>query len=48
MDFMEKGNLWDALQRVGRTGKRVFQWYHRGKRVALDIALGLHYLHDVK
>lgn len=48
MDFMDNGNLWDALPRIGRHGQPVFQWYFRGKRVAHEIALGLHFLHEVR
>ncbi len=46
MDFMEGGNLWEALTRVGRNGQPIYQWNGRGRRVAHDVALGLHYLHD--
>ena len=48
MDFMDNGNLWDALPRVGRSGKNIFQWHQRGKRVAYEVALGLHFLHELK
>ncbi len=48
MDFMENGNLWEALTRLGRNGRPVFQWNARGRRVAHDIALGLHFLHDLR
>ncbi|CAL8464777.1 g4312 [Coccomyxa elongata] len=46
MDFMEGGNLWEALTRIGRNGQPIYQWNGRGRRVAHDVALGLHYLHD--
>ncbi len=46
MDFMEGGNLWEALTRLGRNGQPIYQWNGRGRRVAHDVALGLHYLHD--
>ncbi|KAK9917092.1 hypothetical protein WJX75_000820 [Coccomyxa subellipsoidea] len=48
MDFMENGNLWEALTRLGRNGQPIFQWNNRGRRVAHDIALGLHFLHDLR
>ena len=48
MDYMENGNLWEALPRLGRSGQPIFQWYHRGKKVAYEIALGLHFLHESK
>ncbi|CAL8464770.1 g4305 [Coccomyxa elongata] len=48
MDFMDNGNLWDALPRIGRNGKNIFQWHQRGKRVAYEVALGLHFLHELK
>lgn len=48
MDFMDNGNLWDALPRIGRNGKHIFQWHQRGKRVAYEVALGLHFLHELR
>ncbi|BDA50370.1 MDIS1-interacting receptor like kinase 2 [Coccomyxa sp. Obi] len=48
MDFMDNGNLWDALPRIGRNGKHIFQWHQHGKRVAYEVALGLHFLHELK
>ncbi|EIE22891.1 kinase-like protein [Coccomyxa subellipsoidea C-169] len=48
MDYMDNGNLWAALPRVGRNGQPIFQWHNRGKRVAHEIALGLHFLHELK
>lgn len=48
MDFMDNGNLWDALPRIGRNGRPIFQWYGRGKKVAYEVALGLHFLHELK
>lgn len=47
-DYMDNGNLWDALPLVGRNGNHIFQWNYRGKRVAHEIALGLHFLHELK
>ncbi|BDA50379.1 probable serine/threonine-protein kinase DDB_G0281745 at C-terminar half [Coccomyxa sp. Obi] len=46
MDFMEGGNLWDALTTLDKKGDPIYQWNGRGKRVAHDIALGMHFLHD--
>ncbi len=48
MDFMENGNLWDQLPRTNKAGQHIFQWRFRGKKVAYEIALGLHCLHDLK
>ena len=48
MDFMENGTLWDQLPRTNKAGQRIFQWKFRGKKVAYEIALGLHCLHDLK
>ncbi len=48
MDYMDNGNLWDVLPRVAKDGRLIFQWNNRGKRVAYEIALGLHFLHDLR
>lgn len=48
MDFMDNGNLWDALPRVTKDGRHIFQWQNRGRKVAYEIALGLHFLHDLR
>ena len=48
MDYMENGTLWDQLPRTNKAGQRIFQWKLRGKKVAYEIALGLHCLHDLK
>ncbi|CAK0772056.1 hypothetical protein CVIRNUC_003924 [Coccomyxa viridis] len=48
MDFMENGTLWDQLPRTNKAGQHIFQWKFRGKKVAYEIALGLHCLHDLK
>lgn len=47
MDYMDNGNLWEALPRKTKDGRQIFQWNNRGKRSALEIALGLHFLHDL-
>ncbi|GAB4813247.1 hypothetical protein N2152v2_000293 [Parachlorella kessleri] len=54
-EFMEAGDLWRALKWRDEQGRRVFGWYRRqvyrsgkkwGRKVALDSARGLHYLHS--
>lgn len=42
MEYVEGGDLWRALQ---REGSRVRSWMQQGRRVALDIARGLCFLH---
>ena len=39
-ELMEGGDLWGAI------GQGRVTWARRGRRVALDIARGLHYLHS--
>lgn len=41
-EFMSGGDLWTALSRNGNQ----YNWHDRGKRVALDIAQALNYLHS--
>lgn len=48
MDYMEKGALSEVLAQQDSRGNRVFQFRHKGSRVACDIALGLVYLHSRK
>ena len=48
MDYMENGNLWEQLPRTNKSGQHIFQWKFRGKKIACEIALGLHCLHDLK
>ncbi|CAK0785098.1 hypothetical protein CVIRNUC_008304 [Coccomyxa viridis] len=48
MDLMENGSLWMGLTRKGKDGKPLFQWNQRGKRVAYEVLMGLHYLHGFK
>ena len=45
LEFMEGGDLWSALRGPHREG---LQWYGRGRSLALDIARGLHFLHEHK
>ena len=42
MEFVEGGDLWRNLQ---RPGSRVGKWHLQGRKVALDIARGLCFLH---
>lgn len=45
---MEGGDLYHRLLTVNKnTQHRLFGWYARGKRVALDVARGIHYLHSL-
>ncbi|KAK9864517.1 hypothetical protein WJX84_000430 [Apatococcus fuscideae] len=43
MEYLPNGNLWDAL-RADTQGK--LGWYGRGRRIALDVAAGMAYLHS--
>ena len=46
MEYCEGRDLYTALPMISRaTGQRAFCWQQRGKRVLLDVARGLHYLH---
>ena len=45
LEFMEGGDLWSALRGPHR---EELQWYGRGRSLALDIARGLHFLHEHK
>lgn len=42
-ELMESGDLWHALLQYKESG--VLSWYRRGKRIAIEIARGLHFLH---
>ena len=42
-ELMESGDLWHALLQYKESG--VLSWYRRGKRIAVEIARGLHFLH---
>lgn len=45
---MEGGDIYHRLLTVNKnTQHRLFGWYARGKRVALDVARGIHYLHSL-
>ncbi|KAL6772225.1 hypothetical protein ACKKBG_A29430 [Auxenochlorella protothecoides x Auxenochlorella symbiontica] len=45
-EFMEFGDLWRAATLRSPRGDRIFGWWGRGRKVALDIARGLHFLHS--
>ena len=45
---MENGNLWNQLPRLNKARQPIFQSKFRGKKVAYEIALGLHCLHALK
>ena len=45
-ELMEAGDLWHALMQYRESG--ALSWYRRGKRIALEIARGLHFLHRHK
>lgn len=42
-ELMESGDLWHALMQYKESG--VLSWHRRGKRIAVEIARGLHFLH---
>ena len=44
----ENGTAWEQVPRPKKGGQHIFQWKFRGKKVAYEIALGLHCLHDLK
>eukprot|EP00884_Botryococcus_braunii_P012256 jgi/Botrbrau1/21030/Bobra.0144s0042.1 len=41
LEYMEGGDLWEAM--CAHPGR--LQWYHHGRKIALDVARGLHFLH---
>ncbi|KAI3434591.1 hypothetical protein D9Q98_002660 [Chlorella vulgaris] len=45
MELMDGGDLRGRNREVDAAGRRTFSWYQRGRRVALDVALALNYLH---
>ncbi|KAK9832049.1 hypothetical protein WJX81_002111 [Elliptochloris bilobata] len=45
LEFMEGGDLWSALRGADNAEMR---WYARGRSLALDVARGLHFLHEHK
>ncbi|KAL4421859.1 hypothetical protein ABPG77_001341 [Micractinium sp. CCAP 211/92] len=45
-EFMEGRDLFSMLPAKDKSGVRAFSWYKRGKRVALDVAAALAYLHN--
>ncbi|PRW58424.1 serine threonine- kinase isoform B [Chlorella sorokiniana] len=47
-EFMEAGDMFKALKWRDHQGRRVYGYYARGRKAAIDIARGLHYLHAHK
>ncbi|BDA40607.1 probable serine/threonine-protein kinase CTR1 at N-terminal half [Coccomyxa sp. Obi] len=45
LEFMEGGDMWSALRGNDR---EELQWYGKGRGLALDVARGLHFLHEHK
>lgn len=45
-EFMDLGDLWRAATLRNPRGERIFGWYGRGRKVLLDVARGLHFLHS--
>lgn len=45
---MPFGNLFRNIHHPSAIEKDVLQWYHRGRKVAVDVARGLIYLHGRK
>ncbi|KAK9833197.1 hypothetical protein WJX74_009814 [Apatococcus lobatus] len=43
MEYLPNGNLWDAIR---GDANRQLGWYGRGRRIALDVAAGMAYLHS--
>ncbi|KAL4442935.1 hypothetical protein ABPG77_008426 [Micractinium sp. CCAP 211/92] len=46
MELMEGGDLRTRIRELDDHGRRVFGWHQRGRRVALDVACALNYLHS--
>ena len=46
MELLPGGDLFKALNLRDRNGQRVFAWARKGKRVALDVASALAFLHN--
>ncbi|KAL4434836.1 hypothetical protein ABPG77_005363 [Micractinium sp. CCAP 211/92] len=44
-ELMEGRDLFSRLNVTDKSGQRMFSWHRRGKRVALDVASALAYLH---
>ena len=45
-EFMDLGDLWRAATLRNTRGERIFGWHGRGRKVLLDVARGLHFLHS--
>lgn len=47
-EYLARGDLWHALQRLHpEGGAGIFAWNRWGRRIALDIARGLCFLHGL-
>jgi len=47
-EYLARGDLWHALQRLPADGgPGIFAWHRWGRRIALDIARGLCFLHSL-
>ncbi|KAL4457658.1 hypothetical protein ABPG75_012523 [Micractinium tetrahymenae] len=46
MELMEGGDLRTRIRELDAEGRRVFGWHQRGRKVALDVACALNYLHS--
>ncbi len=47
-EYLARGDLWHALQRLPADGgPGIFAWHRWGRRIALDIARGLCFLHGL-
>ncbi len=47
-EYVPFGNLFRNIHHPSASEKDVLQWYNRGRRVAIDVARGLVYLHGRK
>lgn len=49
MELMEGRDLYTLLGvRNKNSMERSFSWYNRGRRIALDVSLGIHYIHSLQ
>ncbi|KAK9845241.1 hypothetical protein WJX81_000902 [Elliptochloris bilobata] len=48
MEYVPFGNLFRNIHHPSASEKDVLQWYNRGRKVAIDVARGLVYLHGRK
>ena len=47
-EYVPFGNLFRNIHHQSASEKDVLQWYNRGRKVAVDVARGLVYLHGRK